>query len=269
MRRVVLHRLNRSLCFEMSILVAGKLALVTGAGGGIGREICRVLSREGATVVAADQNIKTAQETVASLEGTEHIAIHINVEDRNSVETAFKDVVKQFSKPPTIIVNSAGITRKMFLTKFDDSNFADIINVNLKGTFLVMQTAVKAMIEGNATENSSIINISSILAKHKYVGRSIYSASKAGVIAMTKSASLEFGQFGIRVNAVLPGFLSTPMISHVSDEAGEMVIKNITKNIPLQRKGKPEEVAEVIVFLASDRSSYINGASIEVTGGLN
>jgi len=127
--------------------------------------------------------------------GTEHIALHINVEDRNSVETAFKDVVKQFSKPPTIIVNSAGITRKMFLMKFDDSNFDDIINVNLKGTFLVTQTAVKAMIEGNATENSSIINISSILAKRKYVGRSIYSASKAGVIAMTKSASLEFGQY--------------------------------------------------------------------------
>ncbi|GAB1868860.1 Estradiol 17-beta-dehydrogenase 8 [Camponotus japonicus] len=93
----------------MSILVAGKLALVTGAGSGIGREVCPVLAREGANVVAADQNIKTAEETVASLEGTEHIALHINIEDRNSVEIAFKEVVKQFSKPPTIIVNSAGI----------------------------------------------------------------------------------------------------------------------------------------------------------------
>ncbi|GAB1868853.1 Estradiol 17-beta-dehydrogenase 8 [Camponotus japonicus] len=249
----------------MSKLVAGKLALVTGAGSGIGREVCRVLAREGANVVAADQNIKTAQETVASLEGTEHIALHINVGDRNSVETAFKDVVKQFSKPPTIIVNSAGIFRGIFLMEADDNTFDDVININLKGSFLVMQTAVKMMIEGNATKNSTIINISSIAARRRYVGFSTYSTSKAGVVAMTKSASLEFGQFGIRVNAVLPGLIDTPMSAHISDEAREMFIKNV----PLQRVGKPEEVAEVIVFLASDRSSYINGASIEVAGGKN
>ncbi|XP_025264471.1 estradiol 17-beta-dehydrogenase 8-like [Camponotus floridanus] len=247
------------------ILVAGKLAFVTGAGSGIGREVCRVLAREGANVVAADQNIKTAQETIASLEGAEHIALHINVEDRNSVETAFKDVVKQFSKPPTIIVNSAGIYRRNFLTEVDDNIFDDVININLKGTLLVMQIATKAMIEGNATENSSIINISSIAATRRDVGQSIYSASKAGVIAMTKNASLEFGQYGIRINTVLSGFIETPMSAHVSDKIKETLIKYIS----LQRWGKPEEVAEVIVFLASDKSSYINGASIEVTGGLN
>ncbi|GAB1868868.1 Estradiol 17-beta-dehydrogenase 8 [Camponotus japonicus] len=250
----------------MSKLLAGKLALVTGAGSGIGRKVCRVLACESANVIAADQNIKAAQETVASLKGTEHIALHMNVGDRNSVETAFKDVVKQFLKPPTIIVNSAGIAQKMFLMEFDENNFDYIINVNLKGTFLVTQTAVKAMIEGNATENSSIINISSILAKHcNFIGHSTYSASKAGVIAMTKCASLEFGQFGIRVNAVLPGFIETPMTAIIPDETREMLLKNV----PLQRAGKPEEVAEVIAFLASDRSSYINGASIEVTGGVN
>ncbi|EFN74225.1 Estradiol 17-beta-dehydrogenase 8 [Camponotus floridanus] len=195
----------------------------------------------------------------------EHIGLHINVEDRNSVETTFKDVVKHFSKPPTIIVNSAGIYRKNFLMEVDDNTFDDIININLKGTFLVMQTAVKAMIEGHATKNSSIINISSIAAINGYAEVSIHSASKAGVIAMTKSASLEFGQFGIRVNTVLPGFIDTPMAATVSAKTKEMFIKNI----PLQRIGKPEEVAEVIVFLASDRRSYINGASIEISGGLN
>ncbi|GAB1868859.1 Estradiol 17-beta-dehydrogenase 8 [Camponotus japonicus] len=249
----------------MSKLVDGKLALVTGAGSGIGREVCRVLARDGAIVVATGRNIKTVQETVATLEGAEHIALNMNVSDRNSVETAFKDVVKQFSKPPTIIVNSAGIARQMFLIKLDDNTFDDVININLKGTFLVMQTAVKTMIEGNATKNSSIINISSIAARGRYVGFSTYSASKAGVIAMTKSASLEFGQFGIRVNAVLPGFIDTPMTAHISDEAREMLIKKI----PLQRLGKPEDVAEVTLFLASDKSSYINGASIEVSGGLD
>jgi len=127
--------------------------------------------------------------------GTEHIALNMNVNDRNSVETAFKDVVKQFSKPPTIIVNSASILRINFLMEVDDNTFDDVININLKGTFLVMQTAVKMMMEGNATKNSSIINISSIVARRRYVGFSTYSTSKAGVIAMTKSASLEFGQY--------------------------------------------------------------------------
>lgn len=108
---------------------------------------------------------------------------------------AFEHVLKQFSRPPTIIVNSAGITRDNFLVKLSDSNFDDVINVNLKGTFLVMQTAVKAMIAANATKNSSIINISSIIGKYGNIGQSNYSASKAGVIAMTKTASKEFGQY--------------------------------------------------------------------------
>ncbi|KAL6448098.1 hypothetical protein ACFW04_000257 [Cataglyphis niger] len=248
----------------MSRLVAGKLALVTGAGSGIGKEVCRVLAREGASVVAADQNIKTAQETIATLEGADHFALNIHVNDRNNVETAFKDIVKQFSKPPTIIVNSAGITRDNFLVKLSDNDFDDVIDVNLKGTFLIMQTAVKAMIERNTTKDSSIINMSSIIAIRGNIGQSNYSASKAGVIAMTKSASMEFGQFGIRINAVLPGFIATPMTAIVPDKVKEIFLKRI----PLQRIGKPQEVAEVILFLASDKSSYINGASIEVTGGM-
>lgn len=111
------------------------------------------------------------------------------------METAFKDVTKQFSKPPTVIVNSAGITRDNFLVKLSDSNFDDVINVNLKGTFLIMQIAAKAMIEADVAKNSSIINISSIIGKVGNIGQSNYAASKAGVIAMTKSASLEFGQY--------------------------------------------------------------------------
>ncbi|XP_011695436.1 PREDICTED: estradiol 17-beta-dehydrogenase 8 [Wasmannia auropunctata] len=248
----------------MSKLIAGKLAFVTGAGSGIGREVCRVFAREGANVIATDQNVKTAEETVATLEGAGHVSLEVQVTDRNSIETAFKDILKQFSKPPTIIVNSAGITRDNFLVKLSDSNFDDVMNVNLRGTFLIMQTAVKAMIEANATKDASIINISSIVGKRGNIGQSNYSASKAGVVAMTKSASMEFGQFGIRVNAVQPGFIDTPITATVPDKVKEYFIKNI----PLQRLGKPQEVAEVIAFLASDKSSYVNGASIEVTGGM-
>ncbi|XP_011634645.1 estradiol 17-beta-dehydrogenase 8 [Pogonomyrmex barbatus] len=247
----------------MSKLLSGKLAFVTGAGSGIGREICRIFAKEGAQVIATDQNIKSAAETVATLENVGHIALNVEVSDRKSVETAFQDVLKQFLKPPTIIVNSAGITRDNFLVKLSDNNFDNVIKVNLKGTFLIMQTAVRAMIEANATKNSSIINISSIAGKHGNIGQSNYSASKAGVVAMTKSASMEFGEFGIRVNAVAPGFIDTPITVTVPDKIKEVFIKKV----PLRRIGKPQEVAEVVAFLASDKSSYINGTCIEVTGG--
>ncbi|EFN87518.1 estradiol 17-beta-dehydrogenase 8 [Harpegnathos saltator] len=246
-------------------LVTGKLAFVTGAGSGIGREACRVLAREGAKVVATDQNIKTAQETVNTLEGDGHIALYVQVTNEESIQAAFKNVTKQFLKPPTIIVNAAGIVRDNFLVKLTVDDFDDVLNVNLKGTFMVMQTAVKAMIEANTTKDSSIINVSSIIGKLGNIGQTNYSASKAGVISMTKCACMELGKLGIRVNAILPGFIETPMIAGIPDNVKEMFIKKI----PLQRMGKPQEVAEVIAFLASDRSSYVNGTSIEITGGMN
>lgn len=130
-----------------------------------------------------------------TIAGAGHATLEVQVANRNSVETAFKQVLKQFSRPPTIVVNAAGILRDNFLVKLSDDNFDEVIDVNLKGTFLIMQTAVKAMIEANATKDSSIINISSIIAKNGNIGQTNYSASKAGVIAMTKSASLEFGQY--------------------------------------------------------------------------
>ncbi|XP_014482729.1 PREDICTED: estradiol 17-beta-dehydrogenase 8-like [Dinoponera quadriceps] len=246
-------------------LVTGKLAFVTGAGSGIGREVCRVLAREGAKVVATDQNIKTAQETVNTLEGDGHIALYVQVTNEESIQAAFKDVTKQFLKPPTVIVNAAGIVRDNFLVKLSVDDFDNVINVNLKGTFMVMQTAVKAMIEANTTKDSSIINVSSIIGKQGNIGQANYSASKAGVIGITKTACMEFGKLGVRVNAVLPGFIETPMIASVPDNVKAM----FTKRVALQRIGMPHEVAEVIAFLASDRSSYMSGASIEITGGMN
>ncbi|KAL2718951.1 estradiol 17-beta-dehydrogenase 8 [Vespula squamosa] len=249
----------------MSNILAGKLAFVTGAGSGIGRETCRVLAREGAKIIAADQNIKTAQETVNILDGSDHVALNVNVTNPHNIEQVFKHIVNQFSTSPTIIVNSAGITRDNFLLKLSEADFDNVMNVNLKGTFLVMQSAVKAMIETGTTEGSSIINVSSIIGKVGNIGQSNYSASKAGVEALTKTASMEFGKLGIRVNAVLPGFIDTPMTATVPDNVKNMFIKRI----PFERLGKPNEVAEVIAFLASSRSSYVNGASIEVTGGMH
>lgn len=199
------------------------------------------------------------------LGGSDHVALNVDVTNPHKIEKAFKNIINQFSTAPTIVVNSAGITRDNFLLKLSESDFDDVIKVNLKGTFLVMQSAVKAMIDAGTTDGGSIINISSIIGKVGNIGQCNYSASKAGVEALTKSASMEFGKLGIRVNAVLPGFIETPMTSTVPDNIKNMFIKRI----PFERMGKPTEVAEVVAFLASSRSSYVNGTSIEVTGGLH
>ncbi|XP_029046211.1 estradiol 17-beta-dehydrogenase 8 isoform X1 [Osmia bicornis bicornis] len=245
-------------------MVIGKLAFVTGAGSGIGREVCRTLAGQGAKVIAADRNLNNAQETVASLNDSNHLALNIDVANEQSVKGAFQSIISKYSVPPTIIINSAGITRDQFILKLTQDDFDQVLDVNLRGTFFMIQTAVKEMIDGNVSKDSSIVNLSSIIGKVGNMGQANYAASKAGVIALTRTACLEFGQFGVRVNTVLPGFIQTPMTETVPDNVKGMFIKKI----PLRRMGKPEEVAEVIVFLASSKSSYINGASIEVTGGM-
>lgn len=245
-------------------MVAGKVAFVTGAGSGIGREVCRILARDGAKVIAADRNHETAEETIALIKGSDHIALHVNVANETSVDVAFKNVMRKFSRPASIVVNAAGITQDNFLLKLTQNNFNDVVNVNLKGTFLVIQNAVKEMINANACKGASIINVGSIIGKTGNLGQANYAASKAGVEALTKTACLELGNLGIRINIVLPGCIETPMLNTVPDKVKQMFIKKV----PLQRLGKPIEVAEVISFLASGKSSYVNGASIHITGGM-
>lgn len=215
--------------------------------------------------MAADKNLQGAQETVGLLSKTSdqnHLSIPVSVQDSKNVKQNLDTVLKTFSKAPSIIVNAAGITRDNFLSKVSEADFDEVIDVNLKGTFLVIQTFANAMVE-HKIPNGSIVNIGSIVGKYGNIGQTNYAASKAGVAIMTKVASKEFGKFGIRVNTVLPGMILTPMLSAVPDKVKEKFIAQI----PLGRFGKPEEVAEVILFLASDKSLYVNGASIEVTGG--
>ncbi|XP_043475345.1 estradiol 17-beta-dehydrogenase 8 [Leptopilina heterotoma] len=247
----------------MSNIVAGKIAFVTGAGSGIGKATCRILAREGAKVIATDKNLKAAEQTASFLEGSGHLAMTIDVSETDSVERALKMCINHFSKPPNVVVNSAGITRDNFLLKMDVDDFNEVLKVNLQGTFNISKYAANQMIESGVANGGSIINISSIIGKIGNMGQCNYAASKAGVVALTRTAAMEFGIFGIRVNAILPGFIDTPMIASVPEKVKEMFIGMI----PLKRTGKPEEVAEVITFLASDRSSYVNGTSIEVAGG--
>lgn len=246
----------------MSGPLAGRLALVTGAGSGIGRVTSKLLSRDGAVVVAVDRNLNAAEETVKSLNTkNDSMAFEMDVSSSESVSQVVQALIAKYQRPPQIVVNSAGITRDNFILKMSEDDFDAVINVNLKGTWLMLQQFGRAMVDHNIT--GSMINVSSIVARTGNMGQSNYSPSKAGVEAMTKVVAREFGRYNIRVNAVVPGFIETPMTETIPQKVKDMVIMQCA----LRRFGKPEEIAEVIAFLASDKSSYINGTSIEVTGG--
>lgn len=238
------------------------LVSLAGAGSGIGRATCRLLARDGAQVIAADRNLQSAQETAAQL-GASGAALEVDVSSAKSVQSAVAAAQKQFQQAPSIVVNSAGITRDGYLLKMQEHDFDDVYSVNLKGTFLVTQLFARAMIEQQLS-GGSIVNLSSIVARLSNVGQANYAATKAGVISFTEVASREFGKFGIRVNCILPGYIDTPMVAVVPDKIKQQVVLRC----PLGRLGQPEEIAEVIAFLASPKAGYINGAAIDVTGGL-
>ncbi|XP_017156558.1 estradiol 17-beta-dehydrogenase 8 [Drosophila miranda] len=244
-------------------ILAGKVALVTGAGSGIGRATCRLLARDGAKVIAADRNLQSAQETAKELGAGRSAALEVDVSSAKSVQGAVAEALLKFDQAPSIVVNSAGITRDGYLLKMPERDFDDVYSVNLKGTFLVTQYFAKAMIE-QKLEGGSIVNLSSIVARMNNVGQANYAATKAGVISFTEVASKEFGKFGIRVNCILPGYIDTPMVAVVP----EPIKQEVVQRCPLGRMGRPEEIAEVIAFLASQKAAYVNGAAIEVTGGL-
>lgn len=246
-------------------ILAGRLALVTGGGSGIGRAVCSVFAREGAILAVADKNKSGAEQTVLSLpNSTQHTAYETNVASATEVSQLLQDIEDKYKQVPSVAVHAAGINKDNFLLKLDEQTFDDVVNVNLKGTFLVNQALARAMVKSQV-QGGSIVNISSIVGKNGNLGQANYAASKAGVIGFTKTAAKELARYNIRVNVILPGFIETPMTAGVPDNVTQMIVAMI----PLRRMGAPEEVAEVCAFLASARSSYITGAVIDVNGGLN
>jgi NAD(P)-dependent dehydrogenase (short-subunit alcohol dehydrogenase family) len=244
-----------------STLLLGKLAFVTGAGSGIGRAVAIRFAQEGATVIAADRNFQQAEETTKKL-GSTHMPIEVDVTNKDSVKSVLDEAINRYKRPPSTIVNCAGVTRDAFILKMEDSDFDLVLNVNLKGTYLVMKHAARRMIDYKL--GGSMINISSVTARMGNMGQCNYAPSKAAVDCLSRVAAKEFARYGIRVNTVVPGFINTPMTHTVPDKVKDM----ITANVALRRFGEPEEVSDTIAFLASDKSEYITGTSIEVSGGL-
>jgi len=243
-----------------STLLLGKLALITGAGGGIGRAAAIRFAQEGATVIVTDRKFDQASQTAKKL-GVTHLPLELDVTNPENIKNVIEEAINKYKRPPSITVNCAGITRDAFILKMDDSDFDLVLNVNLKGTYLVMKHVVQKMIEHKV--GGTIVNISSITAKMGNMGQCNYAPSKAAVETLTRVAAKEFAKFGIRVNTVIPGFINTPMTASVPEKVKEMIMKTIA----LKRFGEPEEVSDTIAFLASDKSSYVTGASIEVSGG--
>ncbi|XP_049995058.1 (3R)-3-hydroxyacyl-CoA dehydrogenase isoform X2 [Alexandromys fortis] len=244
---------------------------ISGAGSGIGRAISVRLAKEGAVVAACDLDGAAAQDTVQLLGGSgseagapsgKHAAFQADVSQAPAARRLLEQVQACFSRPPSVVVSCAGITRDKFLLHMSEEDWDRVIAVNLKGTFLVTQAAAQALVSSGS--RGSIINISSIIGKVGNIGQANYASSKAGVIGLTQTAARELGRHGIRCNSVLPGFITTPM----TQKMPEKVKDKVTAMIPLGHLGDPEDVADVVAFLASEDSGYITGASVEVSGGL-
>lgn len=242
-------------------MVEGKVALVTGGGSGIGRATCQILAREGAKVVVTDVNLVGAEETVKSLSGDGHLALFMEVASKESVEAGIRAIKDQYQGPPTIGVNCAAIAIKYQLLDSTDDDYNKLMAINLKGTINVTKAVCQELVEAKLP--GSIINISSVAVKGSETW-SIYSATKGAVKSFSRSVAKEFGRYGIRCNIVFPGCIDTPMIK----VADKNMVDWIINSLPISRVGKPEEVGEVITFLASDKSSYMTGACVDVSGGL-
>lgn len=241
----------------MGGLLDGQTSLITGGAQGIGLAIGQVFAEHGANVVIIDTDETRAQQA-AQLLTAPAIGIGCDVTDYEAMENAFGTASSHF-RGISIVVNNAGITRDASLLKMSEDDFNDIISVNLKGVWIGTKIASQEM---KAT-GGSIINMSSISGKVGFFGQTNYSASKAGVVGLTKAAAKEGARFGIRVNAVQPGLIESPMTAALTQE----ILDQKLKEIPLGRPGQPEEVANTVLFLASRLSSYITGTAIEVTGG--
>ena len=245
-------------------MLKNKIALITGAGRGIGRAIAIALAKEGAEVVinynGSEERAKEVKQTIEENGGKASI-YKCNVSDFVACEAMIKDIVKEYGHLD-ILVNNAGITKDGLIMKMKEEDFDSVLNVNLKGTFNTIRHSARQMLK---QRSGKIINISSVSGILGNVGQANYAASKAGVIGLTKTMARELGSRGITVNAIAPGFVDTEMTEVLSEEIRE----NACKQIILGRFGKPEDTANTAVFLASDKADYITGQVISVDGGMN
>lgn len=239
----------------------GKKAIVTGAGQGIGRSVALKMAQEGADIVIAEMNPDTGAQAAKEVQslGRKALFIYADVADKSQVQSMVKEVLEVW-KGIDILVNNAGFDRGATLLKVREEDWDAVWGVHLRGTLNCIQAVAPHMIENHY---GKIVNISSIYAKSGGIAAISYTTAKAAIIGLTKSMAKELGRYQINVNVVLPGLTLTPTIAKIAEKYRNMIIANT----PLGRIGQPEEIANVVVFLASDEASFVTGTEIEVTGG--
>jgi 3-oxoacyl-[acyl-carrier protein] reductase len=245
-------------------MLTGKIALVTGASRGIGRQTAITLASYGATVIVNYNGSKEkAEEVVSAIKenGGNASVYGCNVADFSAVETMMKDIVKEYGALD-ILVNNAGITKDGLLMKMSEEDYDAVLDINLKGAFNCIKHISRQMLK---QKGGRIINLSSVVGVHGNGGQVNYSASKAGIIGITKSVAKELGSRGITVNAVAPGFIVTEMTDAMPEDAKAQVAERIA----MKKLGSVNDVAELVAFLASDKAAYITGQVICVDGGMS
>ncbi len=244
-------------------MLTGKVALVTGAGRGIGREIALMLAKNGAAVIVNyNGSRESAQEVVAQIEqnGGSAEAMQCNVADFASSEAFAKEVLAKYQKVD-ILVNNAGVTRDNLIMRMSEEDYDTVLDTNLKGAFNMIRQFSRGMVK---QRSGKIINISSVSGVLGNAGQANYAASKAGLIGLTKSVAREFASRGINVNAVAPGFIDTDMTKNMTEEAK----KTLNSMIPMGKMGSTKNIADLVLFLAGEHSDYITGQVICVDGGM-
>lgn len=241
----------------------GKVAIVTGASRGIGREIALLFAKEGAQLVLTARSQDLLESVAAEIRrdgGAEPMTFVLDVKDSAKVAELLDKTLDKYSRVD-ILVNNAGVTRDGLFVRMSEADWDEVLNTNLKGTFLCMRAAAKVMMK---QRSGRIINMASVIGLTGNAGQANYAASKAGIIALTKSVAKELGSRNVLVNAIAPGFIETEMTQGLGDE-----IKNtILKSIPVGFFGKPIDIAKTALYLASEESNFITGQVITVDGGM-
>ena len=236
-----------------------KNIIVTGASGGIGNSIIKRLNEEGANILASGTRIEKLEELKKNFEGIKILKFDILQSDK--IEEFIENATKELGGSLDCIVNNAGITQDNLAIRMSLDEWQKVIDINLTSTFLMSKFAIKKMLKN---KSGKIVNITSVVGHTGNVGQANYTASKAGIIAMSKSLAIEYAKKNININCISPGFIKTAMTDKIDDKFKETIISKI----PSARLGEPDDIANAVVFLSSNQSSYINGETLHVNGGM-